>query len=62
MVRWTKLGDKSTKFFHTTTTKRYKINTITSLGTEDGRIVTSHPEKVALLWGNSKRGWEIQFR
>jgi hypothetical protein len=26
------------------------INTITSLDTQDGRIVTSHAEKVALLW------------
>jgi hypothetical protein len=44
------LGDNSTKFFHAAATERYMINTITSLDTQDGRIVTSHAEKVALLW------------
>jgi hypothetical protein len=32
-VRWTKLGDESTKFFHATSTERYRLNTITSLDT-----------------------------
>jgi hypothetical protein len=49
-VRWTKLGDESTKFFHAASTERYRLNTITSLDTEDGRTVTEHLEKAALLW------------
>jgi hypothetical protein len=49
-VRWTKLGDESTKFFHAAVTERFRINTITSLDFEDGTVATSHPEKVALLW------------
>jgi len=28
-VRWTKLGDEGTKFFHAAATERYRINTIT---------------------------------
>jgi hypothetical protein len=48
-VRWTKLGDESTKFFHATATERFRINTITSLDTEDGMTVTEHLEKATLL-------------
>jgi hypothetical protein len=54
-VRWTKLGDECTKFFHATATERYRINTITSLDMEDGSVVTSHPEKAALLWEEFKK-------
>jgi hypothetical protein len=48
-IRWTKFGDESTKFFHAAATERYRINTITSLETEDGRSVCDHNEKAALL-------------
>ena len=37
------------KFFHAATTERYRINTITSLETEDGRSICGHNEKAALL-------------
>lgn len=47
--RWTKLGDEGTKFFHAAATQRYRIDTITSLTAEDGRSVTEHNEKAALL-------------
>jgi hypothetical protein len=50
IVRWTKLGDESTKFFHATATERFRINTITSLDTEDGMTVTGNLEKATLLW------------
>jgi len=36
-------------FFHDAATERYRINTITSLMTDDGRFVTEHNEKAALL-------------
>jgi hypothetical protein len=49
-VRWTKLGDESTKFFHAATTERYRNNTITSIISEDGRSITDLGEKAALLW------------
>jgi hypothetical protein len=34
-VKWTKLRDESTKFFHSTSTERFRLNTITSLDTFD---------------------------
>jgi hypothetical protein len=49
-VRWTKLGDESTKFFHAAATERYRSNIITSLeDDDDGRIVLDHPGKAALI-------------
>jgi hypothetical protein len=53
-VRWTKLGDESTRFFHAAATERYRINTIPSLDIEDGRTVSEHLEKAALLWHEYK--------
>jgi signal transduction histidine kinase len=53
-VRWTKLGDESTNFFHVAATKRYRLNTITSLDDDDGRTITNHDKKVALLWEEYK--------
>lgn len=49
-VRWTKLGDESTGFFHAAATERYRINTITSIDLEDGRTITEHQEKASVLW------------
>jgi hypothetical protein len=49
-IRWTKLGDESTKFFHAAATERCRFNTITSLDTEDGRMVTNHTKKAAMIW------------
>jgi hypothetical protein len=49
-VRWTKLGDESTKFFHAAATETYRNNIITSLDSEDGRMLSDHLEKVALIW------------
>jgi hypothetical protein len=53
-VRWTKLRDESTKFFHAAATERYRLNTITSLDTEEGRSVSTHQEKAAILWEEYK--------
>lgn len=54
-IRWTKLGDEGTKFFHAAATERYRINTITSLVTEDNRTVSAHSEKAALLLDDFKK-------
>ena len=54
-VRWTKLGDEGTKFFHAAATERYRLNTITSLETDDGRTVTNHDEKATLLLEEYKK-------
>jgi macrodomain Ter protein organizer (MatP/YcbG family) len=54
-VRWTKLGDKSTKFLHAAAIERYMINTITSLDSHDGTPVCSHDGKAAMLWEEFKK-------
>jgi len=46
--RWT----RSQSFFHAAATERYRQNTITSLETQDGRIIHDHFEKAALLLEN----------
>ena len=48
-IRWTKFDDESINFFHATATERYRLNTITSLETEDGRSVYEHSEKASML-------------
>jgi hypothetical protein len=54
-VRWTKLGDESTKFFHAAATERYRNNIITSLDSEDGRMVSDHSEKADLIWEDFRK-------
>nr|XP_051207333.1 uncharacterized protein LOC127323200 [Lolium perenne] len=49
-IKWAKLGDENTKFFHAIATRNYRHNYIASLIAEDGRIVTEHEQKAALLW------------
>jgi hypothetical protein len=61
-LRWTKLGDESTKLFYAAATERFRLNTITSLDTSDGRLLTSHAEKAAHLWEEyrSRLGSSVQ--
>lgn len=49
------MGDEGTNFFHAAATERYRINTITNLIAEDGRTVTEHSEKAALLLEDLKK-------
>jgi hypothetical protein len=53
-LRWTKFGDESTKKFHAAATERYRLNTITSLDTGDGRTAYDHHGKAFLLWEEYK--------
>jgi hypothetical protein len=46
---------KEQKFFHAAATERHRINTITNLIAEDGRTVTEHSEKAALLLEDFKK-------
>jgi hypothetical protein len=45
---------KAQIFFHAAATKRYRINTIMGLDTEDGKTMNEHFEKAALLWEEYK--------
>jgi hypothetical protein len=49
-VRWTKSGDENTTFFHAAAIDRYRLNTITTLDTQDGRTISTHSEKASLIW------------
>lgn len=49
-VRWIKLGDENTHFFHTMATISHKRNFIVSLTNLDGITVTNHEQKANLLW------------
>jgi len=53
-VRWTKLGDECTEFFHAAATERYRNNSITSLESEHGDLITEHHSKATLLWEDFK--------
>jgi mannosylglycoprotein endo-beta-mannosidase len=66
-VRWVKVGEDNTKFFHAMATQRNRRNTISMIKDADGRVVNDHAEIAALLWssyrdrmGNSE-GINMQF-
>ena len=54
-VRWSKFRDENTSFFHAAATERYRLNTITTIEVDDGRIVSDHNEKAALLLEEYKK-------
>jgi hypothetical protein len=43
-------GDEPTKFFHAAATERYRLNTIKSIKNDEGRDLSEHDEKAAVLW------------
>ena len=49
-----KLGYENTKFFHAIATRNYRHNYISSLTFDDGRTVTNHEQKRAILWHSFK--------
>lgn len=58
-------GDENTKFFHAMATESYRRNTIASLISEDGRMVTNHEVKAAIIIWNSfyiENGCHSQLR
>lgn len=53
-VRWFQVGDGNTKFFHTVATERYRRNSIASLKTDDGTVISDHVGKEAVLFQSYK--------
>lgn len=51
-IRWAKLGDENTKFFHAIATRNYRHNHIACLTKDDGSIATEHAQKAAVLWNS----------
>jgi hypothetical protein len=53
-IRWAKLGDENTKFFHAIGTRNYRQNHIAVLHSSDNVEVTKHNHKAAILWNAFK--------
>ena len=51
-VRWVKMSEDNTKFFHAMATNRYRRNSIALLKDDDGRIVSGHEEMAGMLWSS----------
>jgi hypothetical protein len=49
-VRWIKMSEDNTKFFHAMATQRMRRNAISMLRAGDGRIITDHDGMAGLLW------------
>jgi hypothetical protein len=54
-VRWVKLGDENTQFFHTIATINHKKNFIASLALPDGSNIIDHEQKAQHLWCSFKQ-------
>jgi hypothetical protein len=49
-IRWIKEGDVGTKFFHAHATIKNRRNTISTLSTGNGFILSGHDQKAELIW------------
>jgi hypothetical protein len=49
-IRWVKLGDENTKFFHANASVRHRRNLINNLLDSSGNVVYGHEQKASLLW------------
>jgi hypothetical protein len=49
-IKWVKLGNENTKFFHTKATINYRHNFIAMLKNEDQMEISDHEGKAAILW------------
>jgi hypothetical protein len=58
-VRWIKMSENNTKFFHAMASQRMRRNAISSLWAAGGRMVSDHDEMAGMLWSNIKRDWEL---
>ena len=66
-IRWIKMGEENTKFFHAMATERFRRSCISSLELPDGHTVTDHDQMAAVAWNcfkdrmGSSRGITIKF-
>jgi hypothetical protein len=49
-VKWVKLGDENSKFFHANASIKHRRNLITSLADASGNPVLDHSTKAKLIW------------
>jgi hypothetical protein len=48
-IKWAKLGDENTKFYHDNTTIRHNKSTIKSLKDQNGVEIFKHEDKAAII-------------
>jgi hemerythrin-like domain-containing protein len=53
-IKWVKLGDATTKFFHANATVRMRGNLIRQIENGDGTYLSTHSDKEELLWEEYK--------
>jgi hypothetical protein len=53
-IKWVKLGNENTKFFHTKATINFRQNHIATLQNEEQVEISDHEGKAAILWKNFK--------
>lgn len=53
-VKWVKLGDENTKFFHAHATIKHRKNLISSIQAPDGSQAVSHADKALIIWESFK--------
>lgn len=49
-IKWVKLGDTNTKFFHANASIRHRANLINHLVSDQGITLHSHKDKELIIW------------
>jgi hypothetical protein len=58
-MRWIKLGEENTKFFHAMATQKYRRNYISQLYASDSHLATSHEEIASIAWRVIEEEWGL---
>jgi hypothetical protein len=53
-IKWVKFGDECTRFFHANVSIKHNRNTITSIRSTDGSVLTNHEDKALFIWHSFK--------
>jgi len=53
-IKWVKLGDENSNFFHANATIKHRRNLITCLADQDGSLIYDHTQKADLIWKDFK--------
>jgi mannosylglycoprotein endo-beta-mannosidase len=53
-IRWIKVGEENTKFFHAMATQRYRRNTISGLKVDSGEVISDHQQMDGIVFNKYK--------
>ena len=54
-MRWIKLGEENSKFFHAMATERFRRNSMASITLADGTVISDHEQMAAVAWNCYKQ-------